>query len=285
MIKKHPVNYGNSTTIYLELLNTLKCYAKNNFLGIAPFTGTETSEDYIFNHDTLKLSKVPSSKKEVESIHELIGGKIYEGTRATRQNFLQEAKDYKILHIATHGFIDDNKPLESCLLFYPESSPNENLLKIDDLFNLNFGSEMAVLSACNTGIGQLENGEGIMSLARGFSYAGVPGVAMSLWNVNDKSTSEIMYLFYDYLKKGYLRNEALRLAKLDYIEQSDQLFATPYYWGGFVYIGKNDVIDFSNGTSNYWYLILIILVLGFGFYFYKRKNSFLPPKHKSTKSH
>ncbi|MCD4745642.1 MAG: CHAT domain-containing protein [Bacteroidales bacterium] len=272
LIKKYPINYGNSVTIHLELLNTLKCHAKNNFFGIAPFTETETSEDYIFNHDTLKLSKLPSSRQEVESIKKLIGGKIYEGIQATRQNFLQEVKDYKILHIATHGFVDDKKPLESCLFFYPEASPNANVLKIYDLFNLNFGSEMAVLSACNTGIGKLENGEGIMSLARGFSYAGVPGVAMSLWNVNDKSTSEIMQNFYNYLKKGYLRNEALRLAKLDYIEQSDKIFATPYYWGGFVYIGKNDVIDFSNDTSNYWYLLLVFPILSIVFFFYKRKN-------------
>ncbi|OQX77476.1 MAG: hypothetical protein B6D61_07115 [Bacteroidetes bacterium 4484_249] len=272
LIKKLPVSYGNSTTIHLELLNTLKCRAKNNFLGIAPFTGTETSENYVFNNDTLQLSKLPSTLHEVESINKLIGGKIYEGNSATRNNFLKSAADYKILHIATHGFVDDKRPLESCLFFYQDTSTIVNVLKIDDLFNLNFGSEMAVLSACNTGIGRLENGEGIMSLARGFSYAGVPGVTMSLWNVNDKSTSEIMYLFYDYLQNGYLRNEALRQAKLDYIKQSDKLFATPYYWGGFVYIGKNDAIEFDGSYSNYWFFLLIIPVLAFGVYFYRRKK-------------
>jgi len=272
LIKKYPVNYGNSVTIHLELLNTLKCHAKNNFYGIAPFTETETTEDYIFNHDTLRLSKLPSSRQEVESIKKLIGGKIYESDLATKHNFLKEAENYKILHIATHGFVDDKKPLESCLFFYPDTSMDVNMLKIYDLFNLNFGSEMAVLSACNTGFGKLENGEGIMSLARGFSYAGVPGVVMSLWNVNDKSTSEIMQNFYNYLKKGYLRNEALRLAKLDYIEQSDKIFATPYYWGGFVYIGKNDVIDFNKSHKNYWFLLLIIPILGFVFYSYKRNR-------------
>ena len=91
-------------------------------------------------------------------------------------------------------------------------------------------------------------------------------------NVNDKSTSEIMYLFYDYLQNGYLRNEALRQAKLDYIKQSDKLFATPYYWGGFVYIGKNDAIEFEGSYSNYWFFLLIIPVLAFGVYFYRRKK-------------
>lgn len=269
LIKKHVINYGNSATIQLQLLNTLTCDAKNNFLGIAPFTNQV--RDLITN-DTLILTSLPASYDEVESIKKLIGGKIYQDTVATKNNFLSDARNFRILHIATHGFVNDKEPLESCLFFYPAFPSRENTLKIKDLFNLNLGSEMAVLSACNTGIGNLENGEGIMSLARGFSYAGVPGVAMSLWNVNDKSTSKIMFLFYDYLKKGYKRNEALRQAKLDYIRQADNLFATPYYWGGFVYIGKNEMIHFSDKRSGWWYLLLIIPIVGIVYFASKRKS-------------
>jgi CHAT domain-containing protein/Tfp pilus assembly protein PilF len=268
LINKYSISYGNSATIHFDILNSLKCNAENGFLGIAPFTQRNTNYQYRDNGDTIKLSGLPSSKQEVESIQKMIGGRIFEDSSATLRNFLAEAANFKILHIATHGDVDDKHPLESRLYFFPDDHKSE--LQIFDLFGLNFNSELAVLSACNTGYGKLEKGEGIMSLARGFSYAGVPGVAMSLWNVNDKSTSEIMNGFYFYLKKGLTRNEALRQAKLDYIEKSDQVFASPYYWGGFVYIGKNDAIDFKNGRRNYWLLLFIVPVLGLAFIYLRR---------------
>ncbi len=271
LIKKHSISYGNSATIQFDLLSSLKCNAKEDFLGFAPFTKKSDNFRSVYNNDTLKLGSLPSSKNEVESIQKLIGGKVFEDLSATKQNFISEAANYKILHIATHGMVDDKRPLESCLFFFKNNSISESELKIEDLFSLTFNSELAVLSACNTGYGKLEKGEGIMSLARGFSYAGVPSITMSLWNVNDKSTSKIMNGFYHYLKQGSFKNEALRQAKLDYIEQSDKIFATPYYWGGFVFIGKNDPIDFNGNRTSYWFLLLIIPVFAIGF-FYKNKK-------------
>jgi CHAT domain-containing protein/Tfp pilus assembly protein PilF len=272
LMNKYSISYGNSATIQFDLLNSLKCNAKDDFLGIAPFTQKDTSFQSVYNKDTLKLTSLPSSKQEVESIQKMVGGQIFEDSSATLQNFLEEAANFKILHIATHGVVDDMHPLESRLFFYQNPPGYVSELKIEDLFGLSFNSELAVLSACNTGYGKLEKGEGIMSLARGFSYAGVPGVAMSLWNVNDKSTSEIMKSFYSYLKDGYTRNEALRQAKMDYIKNSDQVFASPYYWGGFVYIGKNDAIDFKNGRRNYWLLLFIVPVLGLAFIYLRKKK-------------
>lgn len=114
-----------------------------------------------------------------------------------------------------------------------------------------------------------------MSLARGFSYAGVPSVTMSLWSINDKSTAIIMHGFYKYLKKGYTKDNALRQAKLDYISQSDQMFANPYYWGGFVFIGRNDVVDLGTERNTYLYLLLLIPV-GFLVSSWWRKRSGQP---------
>ena len=272
LIQKYSISYGNSASIQFDLLNSLHSDAKENFLGIAPFAHadyrTNTLNDTISGH----LSGLPSSKQELETIQNLIGGRVYEDSAATLQNFLKEAPKHKILHIATHGVVDDKHPLESCLYFYPDGTDEGQTLKIHDLFSLSVNSELAVLSACNTGNGKLEGGEGIMSLARGFSYAGVPGIAMSLWNVNDKSTAFIMDRFYEHLRSGYSKNEALRLAKLDYLDQSDQLLASPYYWGGFIFIGKNDKIGFEGNMWNYWLLLIIVPILGGGIYYLRRKK-------------
>jgi CHAT domain-containing protein/Tfp pilus assembly protein PilF len=269
LIRKYTVSYGNSCTIHYDLLNSLSCNATNTFLGFAPFTGNDNVDGSSIG-DTLRLLQLKSSKQEVESIEKLVGGSVFEDSMATLQNFLSEAQNYKVLHIATHGLINANHPMESSLYFYP-SGRGQDRLMISDLFTLSLNSEMAVLSACNTGFGKLEKGEGILSLARGFSYAGVPGVTMSLWNVNDKSTSIIMESFYKYLEQGFLKNESLRLAKLDYIEQSGNLHAMPFYWGGFVYIGKTNSVSLSK-ESYLWYWFLLFVLISAGIFIYSKRK-------------
>jgi len=118
------------------------------------------------------------------------------------------------------------------------------------------------LSACNTGTGQLKKGEGIMSLARGFLYAGCPTIIMSLWEVEDESGTEIMTSFYRNLKKGKSKDESLRLAKLDYLESVNSRRAHPHYWLGFVIIGDNKPL--FNSYDFYFFIVLILTILGIG---------------------
>ena len=275
LLKQYLVTYANSATIQFNLLPEMECRANNNFYGIAPFSEDTQAGLKAEMSNRFVLSPLPSTATEIESIKEMLGGDIYTGENAAKSNFLDEASKYKIIHIATHGIIDDEFPMESALFFYPTDSITDNKLTTSDLFGLRFHAEMVVLSACNTGYGKLNRGEGIMSLARGFSYAGVPSVTMSLWSINDKSTAIIMHGFYKYLKKGYTKDNALRQAKLDYISQSDQMFANPYYWGGFVFIGRNDVVDLGTERNTYLYLLLLIPV-GFLVSSWWRKRSGQP---------
>jgi CHAT domain-containing protein len=96
---------------------------------------------------------------------------------------------------------------------------------------------MTVLSACNTGTGRLQKGEGVMSLARAFLYAGCPAIVMTLWSVEDESSANLMIDFYKNLLSGYSKDEALRKAKIKHIRLADPLKAHPYYWLGYVSIG------------------------------------------------
>ena len=112
----------------------------------------------------------------------------------------------------------------------------EQFLYNRDLYNLTLNAEMVVLSACETGIGELQKGEGIISLARGFSYAGAKSIITTLWSINDEKSKELMLSFYSNLKEGQTKDAALRQAKLDFIHKYSHR-AHPFFWAAFIPIG------------------------------------------------
>lgn len=120
-----------------------------------------------------------------------------------------------------------------------------------------------VLSACNTGMGELENGEGLMSLSRALTYAGVRSSVYSLWEVPDEETAEIMLSFYEHLKSGYSKVEALALAKRDFLA-NNPLKNHPFFWAGFVINGNTDSLSDTTFPNTYLWLIvggLIVMAL------------------------
>ncbi len=266
LFNKYTICYGNSASVQFGLLSDFKCNANNNVLGIAPFTEKNVESYKYFQQDNERLRNLPASVIELKKINKIIGGKMLFGKMATKQQFINNASKYKVLHIATHGIINNKQPLKSTLIFYKTADSVNNKLCISELFNMHFHSELAVLSACNTGIGEYAKGEGIMSLARGFSYAGIPGITLSLWSADDNSSEKIMVRFYYYLKNGETKSHALHLAKMDYLKNSNNLFASPYYWGGYIFIGKNDAIDFNRNNNLYLFIggfIAMLIVLFF----------------------
>ncbi len=134
-------------------------------------------------------------------------------------------------------------------------------LTSSEIYVSNSEANLAVLSACNTGFGKLEKGEGVMSMARAFHFSGVPSVIMSLWKVPDKETKEIMVSFYKHLKKGETKSVALRNAKIDYlVSVDDKNLKHPYFWSGFILNGNTDAL--MPAKNNYYYFISGILVIG-----------------------
>ena len=128
-------------------------------------------------------------------------------------------------------------------------------------------AELAVLSACNTGRGQLAKGEGVISLARAFKYAGCSNVLMSLWQADDEATAQIMQDFYRHLQKGLGKDEAIRQAKLDYLTASNRNH--PFFWGAFVLIG--DDAPLRQSSNWHWYVAALILG-GIGFLYWRTKR-------------
>jgi CHAT domain-containing protein len=152
--------------------------------------------------------------------------------------------------------------LYSTLVFSPNNEGGEDgFLKISEIYNLELNASMVVLSACNTGYGQLKRGEGIMSLARAFFYAGVPNVVMTLWQVEDKSGGRIMTDFYQNLARGTAKDMALRNAKLSFLTESDPIHQHPYYWSGYIVVGDSSAVFISRTIK--LLIITMILILSF----------------------
>lgn len=221
---------------------------------------------------------------EVNAIADHFEGQFYEGATASEQLFKEYAPNYDIIHLATHAIIDDVHPMNSRLLFSlnedsvqnansPDESAQDGNLYAWELYNMQLNAQMAVLSACNTGFGKLQRGEGVMSLGRAFAYAGCPSIIMSLWPAQDQATADIMVNFYQGLSAGMTKDEALQKAKLKYLENTDELFAHPFYWASFVVQGDSAPLNTPYGMFSYWWLGggLALVLLSVGLFIRYRK--------------
>lgn len=161
--------------------------------------------------------------------------------QASRTTALDPALgQYRYLHVATHGYLDTERPGLSALLFSmvdAQGRSQNGFLRANDIYNLKLPAELVVLSACQTGLGKEIKGEGLVGLTRGFMYAGAARVVVSLWNVNDKATAELMTKFYRrMLKQGERPAAALRAAQVEMWKQKQ--WQSPYYWAGFTMQGE-----------------------------------------------
>jgi CHAT domain-containing protein len=201
------------------------------------------------------------NRQEVEAGQMVFGGDVYVGDQALESFFRQQVPNSSVLHLAMHTFIDDDNPMYSGFMFQePEDSINDGILLTSEIYNLNLNSNLAVLSSCNTGIGNLRRGEGILSLSRAFGYAGCPTIVMSLWECDDVSTSSIVSQFFRGLSQDMNVAAALRSAKMDYLQQADPATAHPFYWSGLSIIGSDNVISVGS-EMNYLLLISIVLMI------------------------
>ncbi len=209
------------------------------------------------------LGKLHYSEDEVQEIARLLGGEQWLNVGATRANFEQHAEDYAILHLATHSILDEEYPLNSALVFHKTSDTTEFLLRAADLYQLNLRAELVVLSACDTGAGKLRRGEGVRSLARAFAAAGCTSTVASLWSASDKSTRDILVDFYTYLQDGLSKDEALREAKLNYLNEAPPAYASPFYWAHLVVVGDTaPLVTLSSAKVSAWYGLIAVLLVG-----------------------
>ncbi len=222
-----------------------------------------------------KLGVLAFSGYEVQNIAEYLSGDVFIDKQMTKREFLKKVKEYDIIHLATHTFIDKKNPLQSRFYVLNNSKLSEDSSAIfsSDILSLNLKAKMAVLSACNTGVGELVEGEGIMSLARDFQFAGVPSIIMTLWEINDISTSNIMNSFYSKLGNGLKKDVALRAAKLEYLSNSNSKNSAPVFWAASVPVGEMESLTFNKFTYNWIYLFVLPLFILFWFVYRSFRKS------------
>lgn len=251
--------------------------ATSKLIGFAPaYPEQLNNDDYRgLDVDQFRSALVPLewNAKEVEEIASIIESNQYLNERATESAFKGNLNQSEIIHLAMHALVDDENPLNSRLIFSNNEEDNEDgMLHTFELLNLRCEADLVVLSACNTGYGELVKGEGIISLARGFSYAGTPSVVMSHWQVDDQATSQLMVDFYRFLQEGHTKGEALRLAKLNYLARDNPNKSHPFYWGAFVVIGDNDPV-FENMNLLIIVLVSALLIIGLIAFLKRRGNA------------
>ncbi len=266
LLKKHSIEYAWSANLWNRKSNSNSSY-KNGFCGFAPdfnnsddkqFASTET---LIFRKN---FSELKFSETEIKNANNFFDGKIFLGSDATESEFIRQAKDSRILHLATHADVNDKSPLESGLVFSTKNdSERDGFLNTSEIYNLKFSADLVVMSACNTGFGKIVKGEGMLSLGRAFLYAGCKSVVMSLWLANDESTSLIMNSFYQNLSEGVTKNEALRQAKIDYLKNADPLTAHPLFWANLITVGDMQPLQNKHQSWIWFFGIALVFIVGF----------------------
>jgi CHAT domain-containing protein len=262
LIKNYTFNYANSANLLVN--SNLNKKKNNNKTGA--FAPIYQNGDFIdYAGQQIQLIPLPGIQKEVEKIEKLVNCELFTGNDATEDNFRKNAENFDILHLAMHAFVNDSVPALSSFAFTQTKSDDllkNGLLNTADIYNLQLNANLTVLSSCNTGTGSLQKGEGIMSLARGFLYAGCPSIIMSLWEVEDNSGTAIITSFYKHLKRGKAKDEALRDAKLEYLESVNSRLAHPHYWSGFISLGNDKPMFVS--YDFYFFIVLILALAGIG---------------------
>ena len=188
----------------------------------------------------LRLYDLPQTRTEVENIGKIVGknAEILLGTTATESTFKKEPlNEFRVLHLAVHGFADPQYPERSALVLGADPKSGEDgLLQVREIKRLRLNAELTTLSACDSGVGKLQGEEGVSDLAEAFLAAGSKTVVASLWSADDTFASALMERFYQRLALGESTSSALRGAKLDMLTKYGEQ-VSPFYWAAFVAIG------------------------------------------------
>ncbi len=232
VLKASAISYNYSTSLYLESVKESKTSCeKGNVLLCAPITFKG------------KMDDLPGTAQEVKDLSRYFSDKGFNvtsqvGNNATEENLKTITNSsWSYIHFATHGLVNENDPDLSKIILHPNQKEDGDLFS-GEIYNLNLNSELITLSACQTGLGKVTKGEGLIGLSRALLYAGANNIIVSLWNVSDQATLSLMNeLYVNILQNTQCINyaEALQKAKLSLI--TDKKLQDPYYWAPFILIG------------------------------------------------
>ena len=280
-------SYSISYNFSLLLIDKNKStrYFKDNFVGFTPeFNNTMKSnykiavkDSVFFDKTYLTLLPQPFTVDLAKEYSRVFSGDLFSNENASKSIFTNNAKEHKIIHIGTHAESNNISPELSRLIFAKsitnDSILDDNYLYTYEIYNQDLSSNLAILTACETGKPTFQPGEGMISLAHAFNYAGSESILTSLWKIDEQSSAEILKYFYNNLSDGLPKDEALRQAKLNYLASAKGRTLSPQYWAGLVLIGDTSPIDLQV-NNNWWIWVLSILAIAvIIFFIFKNKKA------------
>lgn len=271
LIKTYETRFTYSLNALWQVMGKSDATSNDQILAFS-YTGLKDLQGNLIESQANRgreYQEIPGSVAELKAISNIMEGKFFQGDEATEQNFKENADQYGLFHFALHGAADRSSELGSKLIFKQgkSASSEDGQLYPYEIYNLNLNAKLVVLSACETGIGKLQEGEGVYSMGRAFAFAGCPSIVMSLWEVNDWSSSILFKEFYSELKDGNNLSFSLRSSKLKYLMDADKDLSHPHFWSQLQLMGVSN-ITYSNSRMN-WPLyasVAILLFILFGVY-------------------
>jgi CHAT domain-containing protein/tetratricopeptide (TPR) repeat protein len=279
LVADYAISYSPSASVYAEEVKN-KLSNNDKVLIVGDPAIDNQSEDFAERRGLLEesisaprsftLLPLKYSGEEVNMISEIIkADKVFLHKDATETNFKQNAELSKIIHLSTHSLLYKKQPLIFFSNFYdPE---NDGFLEASEIVQLKLNSDLVVLSSCSSGLGKLDESEGILGMTKAFFDAGTKSIVVSLWEVNDKYTSKLMTIFYQKLSEGYDKSEALRLAKVEFIKKHSP---NPYFWAAFVLSGNTSKVKLESPSkfSPYVTIVLVVVLIAILYYLFIRRK-------------
>jgi len=255
LLNRHAISYTYSANFSVKNKSPLR--GVGGFVGFAP-------ESFTASLGQVSLSGSIAILNEIEKC--FWWAKSLTKNEATKANFLRYAPKARVIQLFTHADADNTDATEPKIYFYDAPLRLSELNQSD-----RFEAQLLVLSACKTGIGQNQRGEGVYSLARSFAALGIPSTVTTLWSVEDQPTYELTKLFYKYLNQSLPKDIALQKAKLDWLAAGGAADTLPSQWAGMILVGDATPLIASNWL---WVVVSLAVVILGGFWWWKKTKSF-----------
>lgn len=284
LMARHTISYNYSFMLLDPLRKTLEF--QGDFIAFAPEFDTSMKKQYVMalkdslekDQAYLSLLPQPFSSDLVRKLGRKFRGNTFLNTEASKQLFTGNAAEHKIIHVGTHAESNNVSPELSRLVFAKNvrdsGNLNDNYLYTYEIYNQNLNANLAVLTACETGKPGYQPGEGMISLAHAFNYAGSESILTSLWQVDEQSSTQILTYFYEFLEAGKAKDEALRLAKMAYLENAEGRMRHPQYWAGLILMGDTEPIPLTadSGWQSWLIGLLVAAAVLFTYFTLRRKT-------------
>ncbi len=285
VLNDYTLSYASSCALLAAEKTDATQINPGEMIAIAPVFDREMMAKYaeLYPGPYHRESLIPqlNSKEFIARILSWIRGKYLFRYQAQESTFKKEAGKHQLIHLSTHAFVNDSLPMQSHFVLakpLDTTSSEDGYVYVHEIFSLGLNAKLAVLTACKTGLGKFQPGEGVMSLARAFQYAGCPSIMMSMWEIDEYASNEVLELFYEGLKNGLSKRDALKQAKLTFLKRHeyDSEKTSPDQWAGIVLLGNYDSIDLavpSAGLTGYVWGVVVLLVLGMIAWIWIRKSA------------